>query len=274
MPEVVHRWVATRDVAQVDGVLSDLLVSYTNDFAKHGGAAQFAKISLAWNSLPSQLARENKKFMWGLVREGARAREYEDAVSWLVEAGLIRKIPLNDAKGVPVSAYDSPSAFKVYCLDVGLLRRLSRLDATAFSEKTALFAEFKGAFAENYVPQALVPQLDASPRYWTNEKPRHEVDFLIQVGNDLVPVEVKSGEVVHSASLKYYAKKHADSTPLRVRFSQRNLTLNNGVLNLPLYMVDRGGSSSLRRPCRRPSGNVGFQNLATQRVKIRINLAM
>lgn len=240
MPEVVHRWVATRDVAQVDGVLSDLLVSYTNDFAKHGGAAQFAKISLAWNSLPSQLARENKKFMWGLVREGARAREYEDAVSWLVEAGLIRKIPLNDAKGVPVSAYDSPSAFKVYCLDVGLLRRLSRLDATAFSEKTALFAEFKGAFAENYVLQALVPQLDASPRYWTNEKPRHEVDFLIQVGNDLVPVEVKSGEVVHSASLKYYAKKHADSTPLRVRFSQRNLTLNNGVLNLPLYMVDRG----------------------------------
>lgn len=207
MPEVVHRWVATRDVAQVDGVLSDLLVSYTNDFAKHGGAAQFAKISLAWNSLPSQLARENKKFMWGLVREGARAREYEDAVSWLVEAGLIRKIPLNDAKGVPVSVYDSPSAFKVYCLDVGLLRRLSRLDATVFSEKTALFAEFKGAFAENYVLQALVPQLDASPRYWTNEKPRHEVDFLIQVGNELVPVEVKSGEVVHSASLKYYAKK-------------------------------------------------------------------
>lgn len=239
MPESVHRWAMTRDVAQVDRVLADLLASYTNDFAKHGGGAQFAKLSLVWRSLSVQLARENKKFMWGLVREGARAREYEDSVSWLVESGLIRKVPLNDACGIPLMAYDHSSAFKAYCLDVGLLRRLSGLDATAFATKPALFSEFKGAFAENYVLQALADQLDVPPRYWTNEKPRHEVDFLVQLGNGLVPIEVKSGEVVHSASLAYYAKKHAETTPLRVRISARNLVLDGGVLNIPLYLAGR-----------------------------------
>lgn len=239
MPESVQRWASTYDVAQVDHVLADLLTSYANDFAKHGGAAQFAKLSLVWRSLPAQLARENKKFMWGLVREGARAREYEDAVSWLTESGLVRKVSLNDARGVPLAAYDSAAAFKVYCLDVGLLRRLSGLDATAFAVKPALFSESKGAFAENYVLQALTTQLDVEPRYWTNEKPRHEVDFLVQLGNDLVPIEVKSGEVVHSASLAYYAKKHADATPLRVRISARNLAFDGGVLNIPLYLAGR-----------------------------------
>ena len=239
MPESVQRWALTHDVAQVDRVLADLLVSYTNDFAKHGGGTQFAKLSLVWRSLPAQLARENKKFMWGLVRDGARAREYEDAVSWLIETGLLRKVSLNDARGVPLAAYDSASAFKSYCLDVGLLRRMSGLDASAFATKPALFNEFKGAFAENYVLQALDGQLDVAPRYWTNEKPRHEVDFLVQLGCNLIPIEVKSGEVVHSASLAYYAKKHVETTPLRVRISARNMAFDGGVLNIPLYLAGR-----------------------------------
>ena len=146
---------------------------------------------------------------------------------------------LNAAGGVPLSAYDDLKAFKVYCLDVGLLRRMARLDASAFAISDALFSEFKGSFAENYVLQALLSQLDAAPRYWTNEKPKHEVDFLIQVGNEIVPVEVKSGEVVHSKSLKYYADKHAETTPLRVRYSLKNLKLDDGVLNIPLYLADR-----------------------------------
>lgn len=116
---------------------------------------------------------------------------------------------------------------------------MSGLDASAFAAKPALFSEFKGAFAENYVLQALVPQLDMEPRYWTNEKPRHEVDFLVQLGNDLVPIEVKSGEAIHSASLAYYAKKHAGETPLRVRISARNIALDGGVLNIPLYLAGR-----------------------------------
>ena len=239
MPESVNRWTVTQDIGQVDSVLADLLASYERDFAKHGGARQFAKISLVWNSLPAQLARENKKFVWGVVREGARAREYEDAVTWLSEAGLITLVRQNSAGGIPISAYDSASSFKAYCLDVGLLRRLSQLDASAFAKTSALFAEFKGAFAENFVLQALEPQLDVTPRYWTNEKPRHEVDYLIQAGNTIVPVEVKSGEVVKSASLRYYASRRADMTPLRVRLSLKNLRLDDGVLNIPLYLAHR-----------------------------------
>lgn len=239
MPEALGRWAETGDIVQVDKVLSDLLDSYERDFAKHGGRAQFAKLSQIWNSIPAQLARENKKFVWGAVREGARAREYEDALEWLADAGLITAVRLNAAGGVPLSAYDDLKAFKVYCLDVGLLRRMARLDASAFAISDALFSEFKGSFAENYVLQTLLSQLDAAPRYWTNEKPKHEVDFLIQVGNEIVPVEVKSGEVVHSKSLKYYADKHAETTPLRVRYSLKNLKLDDGVLNIPLYLADR-----------------------------------
>lgn len=239
MPESVNRWAITHDVGQVDSVLANLLASYERDFAKHGGARQFAKISRVWNSLPAQLARENKKFVWGVVREGARAREYEDAVTWLSEAGLVSIVKQNSAGGIPVSAYDSESSFKAYCLDVGLLRRLAQLDASAFAQAPSLFAEFKGAFAENYALQALRSQLDVMPRYWTNEKPKHEVDYLIQVANALVPVEVKSGEVVKSASLRYYESKHAETTPLRVRLSLKNLRLDDGVLNIPLYLAHR-----------------------------------
>lgn len=239
MPEVVSLWAGSRDVRTIDQVLGDLLDSYERDFAKHGGRSQFAKLSLVWNSLPRQLARENKKFMWGLVREGARAREYEDAVEWLCDAGLTTRVRLNSGHGIPLSAYDDPTAFKVYALDVGLLRRLARLDSTAFSQDDAPFKEFKGTFAENYVLQALLPQLDDAPRYWTNSKPNYEVDFLAQIGNVIIPIEVKSGESIHARSLNYYTQKHAGTTPLRVRFSLRGLSLDDDTLNIPLYLADR-----------------------------------
>ncbi len=242
MPEAVLRWAELMDMGAVDKVLSDLLDSYERDFAKHGGATLFAKLSFVWHSLPAQLARENKKFGWGLVRDGTRAREYEDAVEWLADAGLVTRVRQNSGGGLPLSAYDSASAFKVYCMDVGLLRRLSRLDSSAFSLPDGLFTEFKGAFAENYAFQALTPQLDAAPRYWTNEKPRHEVDLLVQLGNTIVPVEVKSGTSVDSPSLRYYARKHADATPLRVRLSMRNLSMDGDLLNIPLYLADHAVS--------------------------------
>ena len=239
MPEAVACWAVTGSVADVDKVLSDLLDSYERDFAKHGGHAQFAKLSLVWASLPAQLSRENKKFLYGTVKPGARAREYEDAIEWLKDAGLLCRIPCNSGHGVPLSAYDDPAAFKIYCMDVGLLRRLSRLDASAFAAAPDTFAEFKGAFAENYALQALAPQLDVPLRYWTNEKPRHEVDFLAQVGNVVVPIEVKSGEALNSPSLRYYARKHEDTTPLRVRLSLKGLRADDGMLNIPLYLAHR-----------------------------------
>ena len=238
MPEAVETWNEERDFDAVDQVLGDLIDSYERDFAKHGGKAGFAKISRIWNSLPTQLARENKKFLFGLVREGARAREYEDALVWLERAGLVLRVTRSSQPGIPLASHDEANAFKLYCLDIGVLRRLSRLHSSAFGMKDDLFSQFKGAFAENYAIQSLVGQLDLMPRYWLNEKPRHEVDFLMQVENSVVPVEVKSGENVKSPSLNHYRRKYADCTPLAVRMSLRNLACENGVLSLPLYLAD------------------------------------
>lgn len=172
------------------------------------------------------------------MREGARAREYEDALVWLESAGLVTRVTRSTQPGIPLAAHDEASAFKLYCLDVGVLRRLSRLRPSAFGIKNDLFAQFKGAFAENYAIQAIACQLDAAPRYWLNEKPRHEVDLLMQVGNGVVPAEVKSGENVKSPSLNYYRRKYPDRTPLAVRLSLRNLAYENGVMSLPLYLAD------------------------------------
>lgn len=259
MPESVLRWIETGDVELVQKVLADLLDSYQQDFAKHGGAAQYAKISLVWASLPLQLSRENKKFMYGLVKEGARAREYEEAIQWLSKAGLLYKIFRSTGPGIPITAYDIPNAFKIYSLDVGLLRRMSHLDPHAFAEGGRLFSEFKGALTENYLLQSLVPQLETMPRYWACDKPPHEVDFLIQAGNHIIPLEVKSGRSITSTSLKYYGTHYPEQTPLRVRFSLKNLALDGNLLNIPLWLADesarlvalalKAGSERSLNPC-------------------------
>lgn len=238
MPEAVLRWKLTGDIAQVDEVLANLLDSYERDFAKHGGGRMYPKLVQIWDSLPTQLARENKKFTYGLVKEGARAREYEDAVTWLEGAGLVYRVKRSSRPGIPMSAYDD-NAFKLYLLDVGLLRRLARLDATAFARPDGLFTEFKGAFAESYALQALVPQLDAMPRYWAVDNPRYEVDFLLQVNNWVLPCEVKAGASVAGTSLKNYGKRYPDATPLKLRLSLKNLKFDGGLLNVPLYLGDQ-----------------------------------
>lgn len=237
MPEAVKAHADGASWAEVDQVLSDLLDSYERDFAKHGGAALFAKLSQVWHSLPAQLARENKKFVWGVVRAGARAREYEDAVTWLERAGLLRRVVCSSGPAIPLSAHDT-GAFKAYCLDGGLLRRLAGLGPESFGRREQLYSQFRGAFAENYALGALSRQLDVAPRYWTNEKPRHEVDLLVQAGDAVIPVEVKSGEMVRSASLRYYGQRYPAETSLRLRLSLRNLTLDGDVLNVPLYLAD------------------------------------
>lgn len=237
MPEVVQAYVDGAGWAEIDQVLLDLLDSYERDFAKHGGASQFAKLSQVWHSLPSQLARENKKFLWGMVRDGARAREYENAVSWLEQAGLLRRVTHSSGPAIPLSTHDG-TAFKAYCLDGGVLRRLAGLGPESFGHREQVYSQFRGAFAENHVLGALARTLDVAPRYWTNDKPRHEVDFLVQVGDAVLPIEVKSGEVVRSASLRYYARKCPDDTRLKLRLSLRNLALDDDVLNVPLYLAD------------------------------------
>jgi predicted AAA+ superfamily ATPase len=238
MPESVRSWTQDRDIELMQQVLSNILGAYERDFAKHPDPKDFPKISLIWKSIPSQLARENKKFIYKVVKEGARAREYENALQWLCDANLTYKIYRSSAPGLPISAYDDLSAFKLYMADVGLLRRLSLLAPSAFGEGNRLFVEFKGALSENYVLQALQNQFEAMPRYWTMNNPRYEVDFLIQRENDIFPVEVKSESNVQSRSLQKFKEKYGDSVKLRIRFSLNNLRLDDDLLNIPLFMAD------------------------------------
>ena len=237
MPESVLVWTEDKDPKEVDKVLSDIITSYESDFGKHAPAEDVPKIRYIWQSLPSQLAKENKKFMYSVVKPGARAREYENALNWLRDADIISKVNRISKPGLPLSAYDDLNAFKIYAVDVGLLRRLAHLPTTAFAENNRLFTEFKGALTENYVHQALLRGFEVQPRYWA-EAP-HEVDFILQREGTIIPVEAKAGENVRATSIKRYEKEYPAETPVMVRLSLRNLSFDGKMLNVPLFMVDR-----------------------------------
>ena len=207
MPEPVKMWTEARDVEALQEALSDILGAYERDFAKHPNVSEFPKISMIWKSIPSQLARENKKFLYKVVKEGARAREYEDALQWLVDARLVHKI--------------------------------YRLAPTAFGEGNRLFTEFKGALTENFVLQTLLTQFEVVPRYWSQNNPPYEVDFLVQRENDIFPIEVKSEANTASKSLKKFKELFPKQVKLRVRFSLDNLKLDDDMLNIPLFMADQ-----------------------------------
>ena len=238
MPEPVLMWTKARDVSAMQESLYDIISAYERDFAKHPNISEFPKISMIWNSVPSQLARENKKFIYKVVKESARAREYEDALQWLVDARLVHKIYRSSAPGLPIAAYDDISAFKIYLVDVGLLRRLAQLSPTAFGEGNRLFTEFKGALTENFVLQTLITQFEVTPRYWSQNNPPYEVDFLIQRENDIFPIEVKSETNTSSKSLKKFKELFPNNVKLKIRFSLNNLKLDDDVLNIPLFMAD------------------------------------
>ncbi|MGN0485375.1 MAG: ATP-binding protein [Lachnospiraceae bacterium] len=239
MPESVLMWTEARDVDAMQEALGGIIGSYERDFAKHPDVHEFPKISMIWKSIPSQLARENKKFLYKVVKEGARAREYEDALQWLVDARLVHKVYRSSAPGLPMSAYDDLSAFKIYLVDVGILRRLAQLSPTAFGEGNRLFTEFKGALTENYVLQELLTQFEVMPRYWSQSNPPYEVDFLIQRENDIFPVEVKAEDNITGKSLRKFKELFQDQVKLRVRFSLNNLKLDGDVLNIPLFLADQ-----------------------------------
>ncbi len=237
MPEAVKVWTEDRDPREVDRVLSDIITSYESDFGKHAPVEDVPRIRYIWQSLPSQLAKENKKFLYSVVKPGARAREYENALNWLKDANIVSKVNRMTKPGLPLSAYDVLSAFKVYAVDVGILRRLSHLPTTAFAENNRLFTEFKGALTENYVHQSLIRQFEVPPRYWA-EAP-HEVDFIIQRETEVIPIDAKAGENVRATSVKRYAKNYEAQTPIVVRLSLRNLSYDGIILNVPLFMVDK-----------------------------------
>ena len=236
MPEPVKYWVEDGDIKEVDKTQIDILDAYENDFGKHAPETDVPKIRLIWKSLPSQLSRENKKFLYSAVKEGARAREYENALNWLKNADLINKVSKITKPALPLSAYEDLTSFKIYMGDVGLLRRHSHLAHSAFLEENRLFTEFKGALTENFVLQSLIRQFEVSPYYWA-ETP-HEVDFIIQKENNIYPVEVKSSKNLVGASIKQYLKDYDKETKFAIRFSLRNFSFDGRILNIPLYLID------------------------------------
>lgn len=236
MPEPVYMWSKERDIDLTVKSLNNIIEAYERDFAKHPNIKEFPKISMIWKSIPSQLSRENKKFIYKVVKEGARAREYEDALQWLVNANLVFKVYRVSTPKIPLSAYDDLSAFKIYMADVGILNRLSLLSPRAFAEGNRLFVEFKGALTENFILQSLIPQFEVSPRYWSDNV--YEVDFIIQNENDIFPVEIKAEKNTKGKSLFKFKEKYSENIKLRVRFSFDNLTLDGDLLNIPLFMVD------------------------------------
>jgi predicted AAA+ superfamily ATPase len=235
MPAIVKSFNESNTFENTEETLNNLILSYKGDFAKHPIMTNVAKIGEVFNSLPAQLARENKKFIYQLIRTGARAREYEDAIQWLINAGLVYQVKLNTKPSLPLSAYEDQSAFKLYALDVGIIRNLAKLSPSVFLEGNRLFSEFKGALIENYILQSLVAQLKTPPRYWTSGNTA-EIDFLIQIENEIIPIEVKSDENVKSRSLSLYNEKFNPS--LRIRYSLKNLQYRDGLLNIPLFLAD------------------------------------
>ena len=234
MPEAVKSWCENRDIYQVHEIQDAILYAYDNDFSKHTEAEQANKISYVWNSIPSQLARENRKFIYQTVRPGARAREYEGALQWLVNADLLYKIYDITKPALPMKAYDNLSAFKVYMADIGLLSRMTGLAPSIVIEKNRIFTEYKGALAENYILDILMNTEEITPRYLTFD--RYEIDFMLQIYNTLIPVEVKASTSRHKDSLTKFNEKYGSA--LCVRFSMNNLSLDGNILNIPLYLAE------------------------------------
>ena len=234
MPEAVYSWVNDKDIEQVNQIQENILKAYESDFSKHTQNSKANKISLIWNSIPSQLAKENKKFLYQVVKEGARAREYENALNWLNDANLIYKIYNVKKPDFPLKAYHDLSSFKIYMNDVGLLRKMANLDSRIVIEGNKLFEEFKGAFAENYVLNMLNVIFDNTPNYFTFD--RHEIDFIIQNKNEIIPIEVKSGNAVNSNSLTKYNEKYKPTKSIRL--SLNNLKQDGNILNIPLYLLE------------------------------------
>ncbi|HOO95188.1 MAG TPA: ATP-binding protein [Proteiniphilum sp.] len=235
MPEAITTLLENKGMLKVDEVLQHILDLYQLDFSRYASPVEIPRINSLWNSLPSQLAKENRKFIYRIVRSGARAREYEDGLLWLEEAGLIYRIFNVSKPAIPLSGYQDLSAFKIYACDCGLLRRLAKLSPEVIMNSNVGFTEFKGALTENFVLQSLMLQNDAKPFYWSSGN-KAEVDFIWQMDSGVVPIEVKSETRISGKSLSVYSKQF--KPPVRVRISMNNLRENDGLLSCPIPLSD------------------------------------
>lgn len=236
MPEVVSRFAEERDFNEVRHIQRQILMAYEQDFSKHAPNDVVPKIRMLWNSIPSQLSKENKKFIYGLVKEGSRAKEFEMAMLWLVDCGLIHKVHNVSAPNLPLKAYEDLKAFKLFMLDVGLLSCMVRLSQSVLLDGNELFKEFKGALTEQYVLQQLKTLNQVETYYWTNDRGSAELDFLIDLGERIVPLEVKAETNLKAKSLKTYYDKYLPD--VSVRTAMVDYKKEGWLLNMPLWAIE------------------------------------
>lgn len=236
MPEAVQSFAENKDFNEVRAIQKRILAAYEQDFSKHAPNEIVPKIRMLWNSIPSQLARENKKFIYGLVREGGRAREYETAIMWLSDCGLVHKVSRVNAAGIPLKAYEDLKAFKLFIVDVGLLGCMTGLRQRTLLDGDDLFVEFKGALTEQYVCQQLKTIEDLGVYYYTNDRGSCEIDFVVDTGEQIVPIEVKAETNLRAKSLKTYRERFEPE--FSVRTSMADYKKEDWLLNLPLYAIE------------------------------------
>lgn len=235
MPEVVASFVDNKDFQEVRYLQKRIIEMYEDDFSKHTTEQELPRIRMVWNSIPMQLAKENKKFFFGKIKEGARAKDFEIAIEWLQDCGLIKKVYNISKPAMPLKAYVEFSAFKLYLLDVGLLGALSELDALSILDGNLIFVEFKGALTEQYVHQQLVADTEYTPYYFTETKSEGEIDFVIQKGRNIIPIEVKAEENLRAKSLRVYCNKYSPETAIRTSMS--DYREQDWMINVPLWMI-------------------------------------
>lgn len=235
MPEAVQSFAEDKDFNEVREIQKRILTAYEQDFSKHAPNEIVPRLRMLWNSIPSQLAKENKKFIYGLIREGARAKDYEMAMMWLSDCGLVYKVSRVNAAGIPLRAYEDLKAFKLFVVDVGLLGCMTGLRQRVLLDGNDLFSEFKGALTEQYVCQQLKTIEDLGIYYYTNDRGSCEVDFVVDTGEQIIPVEVKAEVNLRAKSLKTYREKF--SPEIAVRTSMADYKKEEGLVNLPLYAI-------------------------------------
>ena len=233
MPECVASWINHKDPARVSRIQQELIEVYENDFSKHNGKVNSGRILMVFRSIVSQLAKSNEKFMYGAVREGARARDFEEAIEWLVSAGMLNRVYNVSKMEHPLKAFDIPDQFKLFLFDTGLLKHMAGIDNSAILLKTDY--QFKGQLTENYVLQQLRGQFDIEPRYYSDKN--SEIDFVVQNGTEIIPVEVKGGEDKSAPSFKKYIKEKQPEHALR--YSKRGYRKDGEITNLPLYLAGK-----------------------------------
>ena len=235
MPEAVQSFISENDFEEVRDIQKRILSAYEQDFSKHAPAGTVPRIRMVWNSIPSQLAKENRKFVYGLVREGARAKEYETAIMWLSDCGLVHKVSRVKVPHLPLKAYEDLKSFKLFIVDVGLLGCMTGISPKILLEENSLFVEFKGALTEQYVLQQLKAEKDIGIYYYTNERGGCEIDFLVDDGQRVIPIEVKAEINLKAKSLKTYREKY--SPEKAVRISMADYKESEGLIDIPLYTL-------------------------------------